>query len=1154
MYRRALLLTAATVALMTGPAFAADPDNTDITTKVTTPVATSTADAGAPHDILIETNGSVVVSGPSGGAPVVPAATIDSNNIITNKGTIQFTNVAGAIGVQLDAGFTGALDSVGTIDLSGSGQDKVGILITQPSGSSATTFTGVTLPGATIPTTTPTAIDLEGGSSINIVGDGSTGIKMNSNVTLMGDIDIGGSITVAPTASSSSSSTGNDVGISLAGPMTGNFTIETGGVVTASGAAAQGVIITGPLTGAFVDDGTISALGSLNPSTTTANPDAAVAVLIESNITGGIAIGGPTSTGTTTARATILESGNAPALAIDVAQGATAPLSIGTVIDALNPNFNILNRGQVAASSANANISSTAISLVGNSSFGVDLSSGQGIFNSGVVSAAATTTTQSSTLTTSIGIQIGAFATVPTIVNNGTQSDNGGRIAASVSGTASGVATAIDIQTNGSLIEIDNSGTITAAALTSDPTINSLSAYAIRDETEFGTLTTINNTGTIIASASPLQNGTQVARAVDLSNSDKDVTFTNNGVVTGDVLFGSGNDTLVVEGLTGSKPASLTGNINFGGTNGAGNVDTLTIGGGNAQDSVIGKIQEQGSGLVNLTINSDAQLQLKDDGDTSLQSAITSPNLRVSSMHVANSATLGLTLSEFFNTNSTSFVGKGIVELIGAGSMTLDPQADMNVTFGSFVTGGAGGEPAQFVLLDAPAGMLTLDTAHISQDIDGTVANSKIPFLFTGGVCTYNVAASTIPCSGTEPISPADSELVLNLTPKTVGTGAGQLNLTGYAKEMFPLANAALSSDSALGAAVIGGVTNLAQAQQVYSAFAPDVTGSQRAIAISLTDQATGAVGARQRALRMYAGQDGEATMWGQEFTQTLTVGNAIAAAGYKDTGFGFALGMDGGGPASGRYGAAFTFYSGDTSEKSPRDSKTTSEWYMLTGYTDWRGKGFFFDSQFNVGYGNIDGKRRFDFGGVTRVADGKRAAALASGGVTAGVALTAGGTVIMPQISLDGLTMRQEAFTESNNGATTSQADDGFDLVVHQQYANSLRSFVGVDIRQDLNFGDFYLQPEGRVGYRYDFVDGTEKLKAAFVCSTIAPGGCLAPAFSITGPDPAKGNLIVGGSIATTTGAWSIGLNYDYLRGVGSTVAKDSTSQSGMITLVGRI
>ena len=72
-------------------------------------------------------------------------------------------------------------------------------------------------------------------------------------------------------------------------------------------------------------------------------------------------------------------------------------------------------------------------------------------------------------------------------------------------------------------------------------------------------------------------------------------------------------------------------------------------------------------------------------------------------------------------------------------------------------------------------------------------------------------------------------------------------------------------------------------------------------------------------------------------------------------------MGADSGDPVSGRYGGAFTFYSGDTHEKEPRDSKTTSQWYMLTGYSDWRGRGLFFDSQIDIAYGDLNGKRTLE-------------------------------------------------------------------------------------------------------------------------------------------------------------------------------------------------
>jgi outer membrane autotransporter protein len=303
----------------------------------------------------------------------------------------------------------------------------------------------------------------------------------------------------------------------------------------------------------------------------------------------------------------------------------------------------------------------------------------------------------------------------------------------------------------------------------------------------------------------------------------------------------------------------------------------------------------------------------------------------------------------------------------------------------------------------------------------------------------------------------------------------------------------------------------------------------------------------------MYAGQQGDATLWGQEFTQNLNVGSKTTAGGYDNTGFGFVLGADTGNPRNGRYGAAFQFYSGDTNEKGPRTDKTNSEWLMLTGYTDWRGRGFFFDSQASMGYAQLRGQRFINVGSasdlVSRDARGDRSGEFLSGGATAGVILSAGGTVFTPQLSLDGLTMREEGYTETSSTATDviSRAEDGYDLTVKPNYMDSLRLFAGADVRQDLNFGGFYLQPDLRAGYRYDFIDGQAKVKAAFVSQAADPANY----FTITGPDPARGNLVLGGGLATTTGAWSVGVSYDYVKGIGGT---NTLNQIGTFTIVGRM
>jgi hypothetical protein len=1143
------------MALLSGPALAADPNNSDITTKVTTNLQTATANAGAASDITIETNGSVVVQS------TTPIIQINSSNIVTNKGAISNANTQGATGIELDAGNSGAFDNIGSVDMTGSGQSKIGINIVQPTGSTATVFNGVPLPGAAIPVTTNTIIDLDAESTFSIAGDNSTGIAMNSAVTANGDILIGGTMTLTPTSTTNSTSGGNMTGVNLAGTLNGNFTVQSTGSINVFGPSAHGVILTGLLNGTFTNLGTIQALGTTTPSTTQSNPEAGSAVVIENSIMNGFYNGGPSATGSTVGRASIAESGDEAAINISIGAAPTGPLTIGVLTDPLSDpaatNSSFINRGAIGVTALSPNVGVQGISINGTQAFNVDFTGN--FFNGGTITATATNTTAQLSATVVGGLVVGGYTNIPKLINS--NESGSGTISATISGVEPSIAVGIDIQQNATLSEIDNSGTITATASTTDTTNTSLSAFAIRDETLGGTLTKIVNSGQIVAIASALDNGLQVASAIDLTDSAQNVTVTNTGGITGSIILGSGSDTITNIGTGPHSLATIAGNIDFGGGQ-----DSLTIGdvAGTDPGTVTGQLQEALGGSVSITVNPGSTLTVGNDGTDTNNGPNLSVNVPVSHVEVESGATLGLTLAQVFNVNGPSISFAGPVINASSNSATIDiaSGAAMNVAFGSFVGSTTASASSQFILLDASAGNLTIGSVStLGNEIAGA---SVIPFLFTGSVCTYNVAGSTLPCTGTNPINSTDSALVLNLTPKS----ATDLGLTGYAAKMFPLANVALANDNPLGAAVItagsgfDGTTATGKAQgdalyqKIYGQFAPDVTGSQRALVVALTDQATGAVGARQRALRMYAGQNGDATLWGQEFTERLNVGNQTAAGGFNDSGFGFALGMDGGAPASGRYGLAFTFYSGDTSEKDPRDTKTTSQWYMLTGYTDWRGRGFFFDSQLSVGYGSVDGQRFFDFGGVSRTADGKRSAELVSGGATAGVAMTAGGTVIMPQISIDGMAMREESYTETNNGQTTSNAVDGFDLAVKQEYNQSLRAFGGIDLRQDMNFGDFFLQPELRAGYRYDFLNAAQKLDAQFVCSTVSQsaGGCGDTAFSITGPDPAKGNVVLGGSIATTTGAWSIGLNYDYIRGLGNGGGHDSVTQDGTITLVGRI
>ena len=82
---------------------------TQITTSTTAPVATATAKSGAPDDVHVTTSGSI---NPANNT--APAITLNSNNTVTNEGTITFKDVNNAIGIMVVGPVTGQVGNTGS--------------------------------------------------------------------------------------------------------------------------------------------------------------------------------------------------------------------------------------------------------------------------------------------------------------------------------------------------------------------------------------------------------------------------------------------------------------------------------------------------------------------------------------------------------------------------------------------------------------------------------------------------------------------------------------------------------------------------------------------------------------------------------------------------------------------------------------------------------------------------------------------------------------------------------------------------------------------------------------------------------------------------------------------------------------------------------
>jgi len=814
---------------------------------------------------------------------------------------------------------------------------------------------------------------------------------------------------------------------------------------------------------------------------------------------------------------------------------------------------------------------------------------GGGLLNTGTIAAQATTTTEtrpSSGIVSATTLYIGSYTTVPRIdikseaVSN--SSRTAGTISALVSGIGQGNAYAILIGSGATVptLTVGQNASVSASVTTTttSPTESvasssspfTLYSTAILDESN--SLSTINNAGTIQATNTTLTPGpgasvVNVTRAIDLSASTiSAIQINNSGQILGDILFGSSGNgaTLNVGNLTangnpstgivntasnyavvagsiisqnsGAAPSTNAGTIDFG----AGSNQSLHVGSFGYVDAVI---QTSSAGEVAIQVDSNGQLYV----------ANTSSSVQASTLTVLPNGTLGLAISQQ-NLNSTTPV-------VLASSNAVLSGANIGFQFGTYI---AASDPS------APtAQTITLVRAPVIVDTTLADQNAQLaqntPFLFESPASANVVSGDKGPTPLTIQSSTQGFQtLLLHLQPRSVNAtnpdGSPGLNLSGSAKMEYPFISAALATDTELGAAIATSLTvyktpgvpssginvgaSQQQAQRVFSEFAPDVSGGTREIAIMLTDSASGPVASRQRLLRSFGDIAGNTTLWGEEFTGQISNKGQTASDGtlttYKDHGFGFTLGVDGGGPRTGWYGGAFTFYSGDVTQDLPRATRTNTDWYMLTGYTDWKGKHLFLDTQASLAYGDFEESRSIDVGNVSRTATSRRPGALAAAGATTGVLLNYAGIEVDPHVSLDGMILREEGYDEANGGS-------GLNLDVAPYFANSLRGAVGADIKGKLHIWGLDFDPEARVGYRYDLLQESIKIKAAFE----ATGGRSTDGNTMTfiGPDPDRGNTILGAGLGASTDTWQIGVNYDWIRG-----NNGSTTQLGILTVLGRI
>ncbi|WP_019831692.1 autotransporter outer membrane beta-barrel domain-containing protein [Sphingomonas sp. PR090111-T3T-6A] len=942
----------------TSAASAANPVAT-ISASQTTPVLTATAGTGGtPADISITSAGSI--SPTTSGA----AVTINSNNAVTNAGTISYNGVNNAAGILANAGVSGGITNSGTITVSETytrtDTNGDGVLdgpFAQGSGRygirTAGAFTG----------------DVTSSGAINIEGNDSAAISLDGPLT--GSLAQSGSIGV----------TGDrTVGI-RAGNVSGNVTLN--GAIGTVGLNSSAVLLNGDIGGALVVQGSMTSTGyssiTLPTDVTKLTPDNLLqggpTMQIAGNVAGGALFTAASSTTdssgntVTTTTASLTSYGSAPALLIGASDHG---ITLGAVASDADKHGLVIN-GNVSGLGIYDSVAANGL-VIGGQGGTVNIANGMTI--GGTV--AATANNASAT-----AVHIGSGATVPQVKVSG-------QIAASGGGKNGGAATALQIDAGASVQSIVNSGVIQANALDS-----SASATAILDKS--GQVTSVTNSGTIAAAGGA--NGQNVA--IDLSASSSAVTITQpvaaSGVaapaIKGDVRFGSGNDSFVVadgtvagntsfgagnNSLTISGDAAYTGNATFGGgTNAMSLANTSTFagtadfGGGNGTLSISDTAGFSGtlanSSNVAVTVKG-GSLKITGTGATSL-----------ASLGVSGGGTLGVNIDG--TTGASTLYKVAGAASFDTGSKLALSFSDINHTVGTYAVVQAG----------TIAGATNLTTA-------GTV----LPYLYK----------ATVTANGA-------NEIDVSVARKS----ATELGLNRAQAAAYDAIYAAIAADKPIGDSFLG-ITDASSFSHSFRSLLPDfaggafdtVTSGSRATARMLADP--DAPVADEDSWAFWIQQVG----WGRTKAISDTAGyhiNGWGASGGAEIKAG-ELGRFG---VSVAYLAGNDDDSGTTNEVNSNQYEVAAYWRADWGglHAFARGSWGTIDFKSHRRFDGMDGSDK-----VLRNAEGKWNGKLYSGTAGLSYKLQLGSFSLRPQASVDYYHLHEGHYAEDGGGVGMDLIVDG--------------------------------------------------------------------------------------------------------------------------------
>lgn len=1105
----------------------------DISSGVNSPIATATANNGAPGSITIESGGSVSVGG------TTPAVTLNSSNSIENDGTITINEVNNSTNVQLLGGNTGSFTNAGTITNSESftastngnnfiqepfaqGSGRIGIQLT---GSSAG-LNGVVENDGTI--------SIQGnnsyGVSIEAPISGSTGNTTTTSTAANG----------VPTVTVTNTATGNfinsgtitlvgDNGAAVrstaGGTITGNFI--NSGQISSTGAGSSAVNLQGDVGGHISIYGAISSTAyavSQRPSDTgtlesivgggghTAVPaqteQSAAAFIVGGNVGQGIFIGAPpvgtlaTSTADVDAdgiqdvaegTGSITNFGSAPALLIGSDTKSTTIGVFGGVTSEpgfLQPGnaFGVIVRGSVSGIGVYDGVQANGLQI------GTGDANAQPVTIDGGVRVVGSITADSFEAD-SHAIHINAGGAVPTIQNEDfiEASVSHSVLAPSVD-PSTAASYAVLVENGGALASVVNYGTIQSSV-----TGDNMSAYGIvnRSTTTAGATTNILNEGLISATVNPDNAGDAVtgkAVAIDLSASNVGVNLTQMAnptpiaieTTTTTDASGAVSTTAAFTSVTaGTSATSTTTTTTTVTTTGSGVTTTTTtttpttpeivgdvlLGNGNNNVQLLG-----GSIIGALSLGSGTDTFTIDNGATYVGALSYTGNalaLNVNNGSLQNSRAGTLNLSSL-NVGSKGILYAAIDPLNSAGN-GVSTLYNVNGT-ATLAAGAQLGITLDSPLFDETKFTIIQAKSLINNTSDALVL-AQVPYVLVGTATTDSTAGT----------------ITVDLRRRT----AAEIGLNPGQAAALNAIYSSLPNDPAIESAVLNQYTR-SNFLGLYNQMLPDYSGGLFELALAGSDAITRAT-SRVNDIENPSGTRGA---WAEEVAFGLVRDTNSQAQGYSGGGYGFVGGLEGGGAGLGAFGVTGAFLTGDVTPSSlPGDNLASLSEGEFGAY--WQGQlgGLRADARVAGGYVMFSDRRELlqkdpTTGAITldRASKGSSTGYTATGHFGLGYQTgNFGWFYFRPQVHGDYFMLDQGGYTEHDGGP-------GFDLALKDRNGNKTSGTAS--LVTGMSFGSsFKWRPELEIGYRDVFTGTSGTTTAAF--TTAGSQAFSLPPPSIRGGGP---------------------------------------------------